>query len=71
MTSIWDDQAIMASGLAENVLRKSMPEHEINSNDEFNPDEKKPRWGPQHSGAKELASQYTAGAYAICYSCNQ
>ncbi|XP_052816924.1 plasmanylethanolamine desaturase-like [Mya arenaria] len=61
VTSLRDDQAIMASGLDENVLRKSMPEHEINSNNEFNPDETKPRWGPQHAGAKELASQYTAG----------
>lgn len=38
-----------------------MPEHEENSNSEFNQDETKPRWGPQHAGAKVLASQYTAG----------
>lgn len=45
-----------------------MPEHEENSNNEFNQDETKPRWGPQHAGAKELASQYTAGnVYAITF----
>ncbi|KAL4235148.1 Plasmanylethanolamine desaturase 1 [Mactra antiquata] len=48
-------------GLSESVLRNSMPEHELNSNNEFNQEEVKPRWGPQHAGAKELASQYTAG----------
>lgn len=45
----------------EQVLRNSMPEHEENGNNEFNQNEMKPRWGPQHAGAKELASQYTAG----------
>ncbi|KAH3778384.1 hypothetical protein DPMN_179840 [Dreissena polymorpha] len=43
-------------GLDENVLRNSMPEHEENSNNEFNQKENTPRWGPQHAGAKELAS---------------
>ena len=50
----------------EQVLRNSMPEHEENGNNEFNQNEMRPRWGPQHAGAKELASQYTAGnVYAI------
>lgn len=51
--------------LDESVLRNSMPEHELNSNNEFHPDESKPRWGPQHAGAKQLASQYTAGTYKM------
>jgi len=38
-----------------------MNEGEENGNNEYNQDEKKPRWGPQHKGAQELASQYTAG----------
>ncbi|XP_060597207.1 plasmanylethanolamine desaturase 1-like [Ruditapes philippinarum] len=48
-------------GLSETVLRNSMSEHELNGNNQFNQEEVKPRWGPQHAGAKELASQYTAG----------
>lgn len=48
-------------GLSETVLRNSMSEHELNGNNEFNQEEFVPRWGPQHAGAKELASQYTAG----------
>lgn len=48
-------------GLSEDVLRNSMSEHELNGNNEFNQEEVKPRWGPQHAGAKELASQYTSG----------
>ena len=51
----------MSMDFDEKVLRNSMPEHEENANNEFNQDETKPRWGPQHAGAKELASQYTAG----------
>jgi len=58
---------VMASnlGLSESVLRNSMSEHELNGNNEFNQDESKPRWGPQHVGAQKLASQYTAGLF--CY----
>ncbi|XP_052230256.1 plasmanylethanolamine desaturase-like [Dreissena polymorpha] len=48
-------------GLDENVLRNSMPEHEENSNNEFNQKENTPRWGPQHAGAKELASHTQPG----------
>lgn len=56
-------------GLSEAVLRNSMSEHELNSNNQFNQEEVKPRWGPQHAGAKELASQYTAGKclHANCH----
>lgn len=42
---------------------KCMAEEDPNQNDpsEFSAKEKKPRWGPQHAGAIELASQYTFG----------
>ena len=38
-----------------------MLEDDPNSNESVSSD--KPRWGPQHAGAKELASQYTMGNY--------
>ena len=58
----WDQKSSeMSMEFDEKVLRNSMPEHEENSNNEFNQDERKPRWGPQHAGAQVLASQYTAG----------
>jgi len=43
---------------------KAMAEEEPNQNVPDNSSaetETKPRWGPQHAGAKELASQYTFG----------
>jgi len=41
---------------------KAMAEEEPNQNVPDNGSaEMKPRWGPQHAGAKELASQYTFG----------
>ncbi|XP_045194089.2 plasmanylethanolamine desaturase-like [Mercenaria mercenaria] len=63
MTSHLENYLIMANdlGLSEAVLRNSMSEHELNGNNDFNQEEVKPRWGPQHAGAKELASQYTSG----------
>jgi ubiquitin-conjugating enzyme E2 variant len=67
----WKNYLIMASdlGLSETVLRNSMSEHELNGNNQFNQEEVKPRWGPQHAGAKELASQYTAGMLTCKLSC--
>lgn len=43
-------------------IAKSMAEEEPNQNvPDSGFDETKPRWGPQHAGAKELAAQYTFG----------
>jgi hypothetical protein len=43
-------------------ITKSMAEEEENQNVPDNgSEETKPRWGPQHAGAKELAAQYTFG----------
>ena len=39
----------------------SMLEDDPNSNESVCTN--KPRWGPQHAGAKELANQYTMGNY--------
>lgn len=61
----------MDNELTEDVLRNSMTEGELNGNNAFNQDETKPRWGPQHKGAQELASQYTAGKRLqeiVCFS---
>ena len=43
------------------ILQNSMLEDDPNSNTQLDEGEVKPRWGPQHAGAKELASQYTKG----------
>ena len=56
----------MEKEFSEDILKNSMPEGEENSNNEYSPKEFKPRWGPQHAGAKELASQYTAGELGFC-----
>lgn len=43
-------------------IKHSMAEEEENQNVPDNgSEEMKPRWGPQHAGAKELAAQYTRG----------
>ncbi|KAK7491405.1 hypothetical protein BaRGS_00017383 [Batillaria attramentaria] len=44
------------------ILQNSMLEDDPNSNTQLTEGfQSKPRWGPQHAGAKELASQYTFG----------
>ena len=45
----------------QEIIKNSMPEDEINQNCSESTEESKPRWGPSHAGAKELASQYTRG----------
>lgn len=51
----------------DTILKNSMSEEDPNSNDVYTPEviEDKPRWGPQHAGAKELASQYTIGIHHV------
>uniref|UniRef100_A0A1L8DSG0 Putative ubiquitin-conjugating enzyme e2 variant n=2 Tax=Nyssomyia neivai TaxID=330878 RepID=A0A1L8DSG0_9DIPT len=47
----------------QDILEKSMPEDDPNSNSEVHSVELKkgPRWGPQHKGAQELANLYSSG----------
>jgi len=46
---------------------EAMAEEEPNQNVPDNGSaETKPRWGPQHAGAMELASQYTFGSTKRC-----
>lgn len=42
------------------VIHYSMPEDDPNSNSDPS-SAAKPRWGPQHAGAKELAAHYSSG----------
>ena len=52
----------------DRVKGRAMAEEEPNQNvpDNDGSTEMKPRWGPQHAGAKELAAQYTFGT--SCFS---
>ncbi|XP_059158130.1 plasmanylethanolamine desaturase 1-like [Physella acuta] len=45
------------------IITNSMTEEDPNKNIQYSEGEvaSKPRWGPEHAGAKELASKYTAG----------
>ena len=47
----------------QDITEKSMPEDDENQNSSSPTaiEEQVPRWGPQHAGAKYLASQYSAG----------
>lgn len=46
----------------QQILENSMLEDDPNANCAVTPDEKvRPRWGPQHKGAQELANLYTTG----------
>ncbi|XP_064640658.1 plasmanylethanolamine desaturase 1-like [Lineus longissimus] len=45
----------------EEILKYSMAEDDPNQNSPVEDESKTPRWGPQHAGAQELASQYTMG----------
>lgn len=48
--------------MLEKTGTKCMAEEEPNQNDpNYDSGSKQPRWGPQHAGAKVLASQYTFG----------
>ena len=52
------------------ILTNSMPEGDPNSNTDITKEEEnKPRWGPNHKGAKELANLYSSGKY-IFVLCN-
>lgn len=52
---------MLENNLEEDVLvaKNSMPEDDPNGNTLH--DAREIRWGPQHAGAKLLASQYTQG----------
>ena len=43
------------------IIKNSMLEDDPNSNTQVEKGQGGLRWGPQHAGAKELASQYTFG----------
>ena len=47
--------------MEKSTSHKAMAEEEPNQNVFHDAKETTPRWGPQHAGAKELASQYTWG----------
>ena len=54
---------VMQGKTAEEILQNSMSEEDQNCNSlsENDTKDEKPRWGPQHAGARELAAGYTRG----------
>lgn len=74
------EQIVMACNLLppvktpKQIYENSMPEDDPNSNsDTYQPNERwqdgelKPRWGPYHAGARELASLYTSGELNLIF----
>ncbi len=62
----------MAGKSEEVILNNSMSEEDPNQNftgsEPQTQEVDKPRWGPQHAGAKQLAAQYTTGLYNLPFS---
>ncbi len=60
----------MAGKSEEVILNNSMSEEDPNQNFTGSEPQEvdKPRWGPQHAGAKQLAAQYTNGLYSLSFS---
>lgn len=56
-------EKIMGVKSATEIKKNSMSEEDPNKNIQYSEGEavRRPRWGPEHAGAKELASKYTAG----------
>ena len=53
LTMVKDDRDIAVNSMAEDDPNQNQPDTGTT--------EKKPRWGPQHAGAQELAGGYTMG----------
>ena len=54
------EKMVVVGKTQDEVIQNSMSEDDPNSNSEAS-SSVKPRWGPQHAGAKELASHYSTG----------
>jgi len=54
----------------QQILENSMLEDDPNSNSALVIDDRaKPRWGPQHKGAQELANLYSTGKFYFWEDC--
>lgn len=54
----------------EDILANSMLEDDPNANSAVKDEEKtRPRWGPQHKGAQELANLYSTGTHFLFACC--